>query len=93
MAIGMATPMARTRVCPAATKMASPMSRSQPTCRLGMAAYWLVNMAGCSTRYACDPSVTVSTMPRPASRGGATGKLTNTTMPTAPEISIALRVR
>ena len=48
MATGMATPIARTSVCRAATKMANPMSRSQPTCRLGMAAYWLVNIVGCS---------------------------------------------
>jgi hypothetical protein len=50
MATGIATPMARTSVCRAATKMASPISRSHPTCRLGIAAYWLVNIAGCSTR-------------------------------------------
>jgi hypothetical protein len=50
MASGMATPTARTNVCRAATKTASPISRSHPTCRLGMAAYWLVNIVGCSTR-------------------------------------------
>jgi hypothetical protein len=49
-ATGRASPTARTTVCRAARKMASPISRSQPTCRLGMAAYWLVNIGGWSTR-------------------------------------------
>lgn len=93
MATGIATPTARSRVCLAATTMANPMSRSQPTCRLGMAAYWLVNTVGCRTRYARELTLTVSTMPRSTSRGGATGNETNTTSPTAPETSIALRVR
>src|SRR3712207_8188962 len=50
--------------------IARPIRRFQPTCRLGMAAYWLVNIAGCSTRYACEATDTVSVMSTPASRGG-----------------------
>ena len=58
-----------------------------------MAAYWLVNAGGCRTRYEREYSVTVSTRPRSASRGGATGHKAKITIPMAPERSMALRVR
>jgi hypothetical protein len=76
MAAGIASAITRSRTRPlaaSAAARASPITRSQPTCRLGRAAYWLVNMVGWSTRYACEATLTVSVMPRPASRGGATG--------------------
>ncbi len=42
--------MARSHTVVAAVTMAMPTSRSQPECRLGIAAYWLTNAGGCSTR-------------------------------------------
>jgi len=93
MATGIATPNARVTTRRAVTTIASPISRFQPTCRLGIAAYWLVKAAGWSTRYECDVKLTVSAMPRPARRGGATGNRANSTRPIPPETIIALRVR
>jgi hypothetical protein len=68
-----------------------PTSRSHPTWKLGIAAYWLVNDGGWRTRYASECRVTVSMNPRSMSRGGATGNVATITIPTNPEISNALR--
>ena len=50
-------PQRRLRVAP---QTAMPTTRFQPKCRLGNAAYWLVNPGGCRARYASECKVTVS---------------------------------
>ena len=60
---GISQPKSRPTRLPARPAQAMPISRFQPKCRLGTAAYWLTNAGGCSTRYAVVCSVTVSTNP------------------------------
>jgi len=91
---GISQPNKRMIQCPATPATAIPISRFQPKCRLGTAAYWFMNAGGCNTRYADVRSVTVSTKPYAGrNRGGATGNIAKITSPAAPEISIALRNR
>jgi hypothetical protein len=48
--IGRMKPIARNQTDDAAATIDMPIRRSQPECRLGMAAYWLVKRGGWSTR-------------------------------------------
>ena len=73
--------------------MTMPTSRFHPKWRLGTAAYRLMRPGGCRVRYSFVRWVTVSTMSRTPSRGGATGTSTKMSNPMAPETNIALRSR
>lgn len=68
-----------------------PRRRFQPAWRLGRAAYWFVRDGGWSARYPREYSVTVSTSPGLASRGGATGNAAKKTNPIRAETSMAFR--
>jgi hypothetical protein len=91
MAAGIATANARTARCVVAWKSTIPRSRFQPACRLGNAAYLFVRAGGWRARYPFEYSVTVSTTPGSAIRGGATGTPAKKRKPMSPEMNIALR--
>ena len=93
MASGMRTAKARTRRLCDARKSITPSRRFQPAWKLGIAAYSLTSVGGSTVRYPPARSVIVSTIPTPASRGGATGNSANTTSPSAPESRQTLRSR
>jgi hypothetical protein len=63
MARGISQPNSLASQCPARPAQAIPISRFQPRCRLGTAAYWLTNVGGCNTRYAVFSTVMVSMKP------------------------------
>src|SRR4029453_17579833 len=70
-----------------------PASRLQPTCRLGMAAYWFVTFSGGSVRDQPVCSRIVSTRLGSTSRGGATGSRAKKRKPIRPETKTAFRSR
>lgn len=92
-ATGIATANARIVRDVVAWKTTMPTRMFQPAWRLGNAAYLFVRAGGCNARYPCEYSVTVSTIPGSASRGGATGKPAKKTNPIRPEMNIAFRSR
>ncbi len=92
-ATGIATAKIRTALRFVAWKRTMATSRFQPTCRLGMAAYWFVSDGGCRARYPSEYRVTVSTRLTTESRGGATGTKAKNAKPIRPEMIIASRRR
>lgn len=93
MAIGISTANARSATLRLTRNSSIPSSRFQPAWKLGIAAYSLMNDGGSAFRYPSACSVTVSSRPTGASRGGATGKSAKITSPNPPDSRITVRSR